>query len=131
MCPEITPDFTEALEAIPEGEYAARVTEVEVKTSGDKSKNPGSKYLNWKLETFGKNDDKLNGRTIYHTTPLSGKGAGILKAFFKAVGVDTSGSLDTDIIMGRELVVVLKYQDPDDAFPRVKTVKSYDSSAAV
>lgn len=115
----IQPDFSEAVENLPEGEYAVRISDVEMKDS-----KAGNKYLNWSMETFGKDDDRLNGRKIFHTTPIAGKGAGILKAFVKACGMEATNSFDTDELMGRELVVVLK-NNPERAFPEIKAVKPY------
>ncbi len=121
MCPEITPDFTEAVGTLTPGEYAVRVVDSEVKTS--KAGNP---MINWKLETFGRDDDSLNGRTLFHNTMISGKGSGFLREFLSAVQAELSpdGKLETTAIHGRELVVVLANEE-GSAYPRVKGVKQW------
>lgn len=126
MCPQINPDFSEALDSLPPGEYKVRVTDSELKTS-----QAGNEYLNWKLSTFGSDDSRMNDRVIYHSTPISGKGAGILKQFLKAVGVDpTGGNFDTDMVHGKELAVVVIEDPQGGTFPRVKTVKAIVQAAA-
>ena len=120
----IEPDFSEAVESLPAGEYPVRVVGCEQKDS-----KAGNVYLNWTLETFGKSSEQLNGRKVFHTTPITGKGAGILKAFVKACGMEVGGSFDTEELMGAELVVVLAV-NPDRAYPEVKAVKRWSGQAA-
>lgn len=125
MVPMIEADFTEATDTLPPGEYAARVVNSEVRTS----KTSGGTYINWTLETFGKDDERFNGRKIFHSTPTTGKGAGILRQFLNATAVETTGQFETTDLHGRELVVVI-VEDKESTYPRVKTVKRYNTSAA-
>jgi hypothetical protein len=119
----IDADFSEALDKVPAGEYAVRVVDSELKDS-----KAGNKYLSWTLETFGKDDDKLNGRKIWHTTPISGAGAGILRQFLTAMGIEATDRLDTDEVHGRELVVVVA--EDKEGYMKVKSVKRYNSANA-
>ena len=122
---QIQPDFSESLDSLPAGEYPTRVTDCAVKTSKE-----GNQYLNWTLETFGKTDDRMNGRKIFHSTPIRGRGAGILKSFIKATTGQTEiTNFDTEDYMGKELVVVL-VENPNSDFPQVKSVKSYMANVA-
>lgn len=124
MCPMITADFTEAVDKLPVGEYAVRVIDSELKDS-----KAGNKYISWTLETFGRDDDALNGRKIWHTTPISGKGSGILRQFLTAMGVDAQNNeFDTDEIHGKELVVVI--HEDQEGYMKVKTVKRLNTSNA-
>ena len=68
----------------------------------------GVPYVNWKLETFGADDPGLNGKTVYYSTNLSGKGVFTLQNLFKAAtGEDLGGEFDTEALVGREVKVTL------------------------
>lgn len=127
MCPQIEPDFSQAADRLPAGEYATRIVGIadnEVKAS----KKDGTPYVTWELEVFGKDDDRLNGRKIRFTTMIKGPGSGNLRKLMKACGQEQMG--DTEELYGKEVVVVLNYKNPDDDFPEVKSVKSYKASEA-
>lgn len=124
MCPLIETDFSEAVDKLPTGEYAVRVVGSEVKT-GKTSNEP---YISWTLETFGRDNDSLNGRKIWHTTPVRGKGAGILRSFLTAVGVEVKDQFDTTDIHGNELIVSIA--EDDQGFMKVKSTKRYNASNA-
>jgi len=99
----LTPDFSQAVEmgALPPGVHKVRVVGAEEKTS-----QAGNQYVSWKLETFGAEVSQLNNRVVFHSTPTTGKGAGILKSFLvAAMGELPGGSFDTDAVLGRELQV--------------------------
>lgn len=105
MAPLITPDFSEALEftALTPGTYKARIVGCETKQT-----QAGNTRLLWKLETFGSEKTENNNRTLWHSTPVSGKGAGILKSFVTAATGETpTGPFDTDKILGREIKVTV------------------------
>lgn len=127
MCPQISVDFTEAAEGtLPPGDYPVRIVDSTVR----ESKTSGNPYINWTLETFGKSEDKLNGRKVFHSTPVTGKGAGILRQFLSAMGESTDiQQLETTDLHGRELVVVI-VEDKESTYPKVKTVKRYLGAAA-
>jgi len=120
--PMINPDFSEEVDnSLPNGEYGVRVVNVEQKIG----KTSGNAYLNWTLETFG---EKSNGRKIFHSTPIGGKGVGILRQFLKVTGttVQANGGFDTDETMGKELTVVIVTEND---YPKVKAVKAWLSAA--
>lgn len=99
----VTPDFTESQDTFTPGEYMFRVTGVEQKTS--KNDQP---YLNWTMEQINAADPKNNGRKHWHITMLAGRGAGMLKDFYKAcTGETLEGQFDTEQLIGKELIVVL------------------------
>lgn len=125
----ITPDLSEAVElsAIQPGTYSARVTGLELKTTKDFS----AKYFQWELTLFGAEGElsKYNNRKVNHRTMTSGKGAGMLKTFFKAcTGQELTGAYDFSQLVGKEILVTLvegKTRDgaPSD-YPEVKAVKA-------
>ncbi len=128
MCPpSIQPDFSEAIADLAAGDYAVRVAGSEVKT-GQKN---GTPYVRWTLETFGKDDQTLNDRKIYHNTMLTGKGTGMLKQFLKALGYDPEvlpKDWETEDAHGKEMIVVVK--PGEGGFPEVKSVKAFKADAA-
>lgn len=100
----VTPDFSEAQDPIDEGTYYAKIDKVEQKTS----KN-GHAMLNWTLETFNEQDPKNNGRKVWHTTMLEGRGAGMLKDFLQKVsgGEYQGGAFDPSEFVNREMQIVI------------------------
>jgi len=90
---KITVDLTEAVDfsTIPPGEYKVRITGEEVKTS----KNTGVPMVAWKLTIFGAEGDaeRYNGRTLFHTTVLRGKGSGLYRSLYAA----TEGIEEKDV----------------------------------
>lgn len=126
---QITPDFSEAVEGtsdpIPPGVYKTRVTGVEQKTS-----KADNQYLKVKLTIFGAEGDaaKYNNWPVFTNLMTTGKGAGRLKDFLKAAGLNTAGAFDTDALLGKEVVAVLvegKMQDGTPSqWPEVKSVKA-------
>jgi hypothetical protein len=125
MCPSIIPDFSEVVE-LTAGEYPVRVTKGELKTT----KN-GDPMINWELTTFGKDDERLNNKKVFHNTMVTGKGAGILKQFLKAADYDLSSEgFDTDDLLGKELVAVLGPDKENPEMMRVKSVKKIKANEA-
>jgi hypothetical protein len=114
----IQPDFSEAVETLPAGEYSVRIVDSQVKIS--KAEN---QYVNWTLETFGKDDDRLNGRKVFYTTMTSGKGTRGLKELIRACGKEVGSSFDTEELHGSEIVVLLK-TNPENAYPEVAKVRA-------
>lgn len=120
--PSINPDFKEA-ETLHPGSYICQIISSEVKLSGK-----GNYYVNWKLKTVPV------GATLYHTTPISGRGAGMLKHFIHCAG-DSSyeeGSYDTDNLNGVYLSVTvdknIKPDGTESPFPKVTRVDACDQS---
>lgn len=106
--PTITPDFSEAVEfaPLPNGTYKTRVVGAEIKTS-----QAGNQYVNWKLSVFGAEGDleQHNNSSIFHSTMISGRGAGMLKSFVKAAtGEEPTGQFDTEALIGREVEVTVE-----------------------
>ena len=113
----VSPDFSEAQESITPGEYKVRITNCEQKTS--KKDTP---YLRWELTTFGSENPKNDGRKIWHSTMLAGKGAGMLKQFYTAcTGETLEGNFDTEQLFGKEVVVVVDLTD--QGYTNVKGIK--------
>lgn len=125
----ITPDLSEAVEiegSITPGIYSARVNGFEVK----EAKN-GGKYLKWTLVIFGAEGDlaKFNNWKIFYNTMTSGKGAGMLKGFYKAcMGTDLEGTFAPAKLVGCEVAVTVAQGKNQDGSPskysEVKSVKT-------
>ena len=120
----ITPDLSEAPKNLEPGDYSARVMSGEVKEWTN-----GVMYVNWKLETFGADDPSLNGRTVWYSTNLSGKGVFTLQNLYKAaMGQDITGEFDTEHLVGKEVSVTLGEETDQNGNPRpylgVKAVKT-------
>lgn len=124
----ITPDLSEAVEStgIPAGTYSARVSGLEVK----KTKDLTGQYIRWEMTVFGAEGalKNWNGWRINYNTMTSGKGAGMLKSFFKAcTGQELTGAYDFQLLVGSEVQVTVvegKNQDGTPSkYPEVKSVK--------
>lgn len=126
----ISPDFSEAVERvsepIPDGVYKARITDVEVKKS-----KAGATYLKWKLSLFGNEGElaKYNNWPVFHSTMTSGKGAGMLKDFYKAaMREEISGQFDAQALLAKEVqIAIAAGRMPDGSpsqWPDVKSVKA-------
>lgn len=115
----VTPDFSESQDDIQPGEYAVQITGVEQKTS-----KAGSPYLRWELSTIGESNPKNNGRKIWHTTMLSGKGAGMLKRLYQVATLNEmpQGAFDTEQLLGRQFKAVVA--QGDSGFTEIKTIKA-------
>lgn len=104
----------EEMTPVPAGTYQARITAVEAKES--KAGNP---YLNWKSELIG---EDVNGRIVFHTTPISGKGAFRLQELYRAATHEVlskeSPSFDTEQIIGKEVLMTLTYGVDQEGNPR-------------
>jgi len=113
----VQPDFSEAQEPITAGEYKVRVTGCEQKTS-----QKGAPYLRWELTTFASEEPKDDGRKMWHTTMISGRGAGMLKQFYQVcTGESLEGNFDTEQLLGREFVAVVALDDK--GYTNVKGMK--------
>lgn len=121
MAPTINPDFSEESGLAP-GIYPAKIIGVEQKVG----KESGAPYLNWKLE--------VEGLWIYHSTPFSGRGAGLFKQLVHATvspGYD-GGPINTDMMVGKSLQVKLEKglnrDGSESKYMRVMEVKALEDS---
>lgn len=128
MCPEISVDLSEAVDlTVVPGIYPARITNAEVKPA-----KSGGNYIKWEMTIFGAEGDlaRFNNHKVWHNTMTSGKGAGMLKTFYKAAtGAELTGGLDTDALLGKEVNLTLaegKDQNGQPSgYPEVKAVKPH------
>ncbi len=102
----LTPmDFSEEVKPLSPGVYAARIVAAEVKF-GKESGNP---YVNWQLETFG--SPAVNGKRVFHMTPLKGGWISKLADFHKAATgqeIDKKATqYDPEMLIGREITATL------------------------
>lgn len=126
----ITPDLSQAVEVsddaqIPNGVYKVRVESGEVKQT-----QAGEQRISWKLSIWGAEGEltRFNNWKVFHSTMISGKGAGMLKQFYKAcTGADLTGSFNLEDLYGKEVqVTVVNKTNPDGTpskFPDVKGIK--------
>lgn len=92
----VNPDFSEAIEGIEPGTYAATIDDV----SEENAKETGTPFLKWTLKA--KSLDREF--TVFHNTPVTGKGAGILKEFMKAAYPEyEGGTFNARNVLGREV----------------------------
>jgi hypothetical protein len=128
----ITPDLSEAVEMsdaqIPPGVYKARVVGMEKRVSKTEA---ATQYIKWELAIFGAEGDlaRFNNWKVYTNTMLSGKGTGILKAFYKAcTGQELIGQVNFGLLHGSEVQVTLvegqPYNGQPSKFPEVKKVEA-------
>jgi hypothetical protein len=94
----VNPDFSEEVKPLGPGKHRVRIVDLQLRTG----KQHGTRFINWKLETIG--DQKV---TIYHSTPIEGRGAGMFKQFIQAAlnPLYEGGEIDLDKAIGRALVV--------------------------
>lgn len=121
----IEPNFDEVQDRVGEGIYKARVVDCKPGTWGGKNGKPDTPFLNWRLETFAEVDDKNNGRSIFHRTPIRGPGAFRLQDFYRAaMGEDLTGNFDFTMLYGREVEITIGLQKDKPEYTEVKSVKS-------
>lgn len=96
---KVNPDFSEIVTPNKPGEYICAVMGSELKY-GQAS---GLPYVNWKLKTYPE------GRFVFHSTPISGRGAGMFKHFIHSCG-DTAyvgGEYETGDLVNKLVSMVL------------------------
>jgi len=130
--PTITPDFSEAMDLdnpVTPGVYKTRITKAEMK----KANKTGADYVSWKLDIFGAEGSlaTFNNRVVFHNTMIDGKGSDGLRKLFKAATgeeLQSGQSVDTEVILGREIEVTLATRVMPDgtvsAWPDVKAVRA-------
>lgn len=126
----VTPDLTQTTDSVGPGSYKVRIKDASMGEWPGKDGGPTTKYINWRMETFGEAEPKNNGRAIWLKTPVSGKGAFRLKDLYKAAtSEELDGQFDTDQLMGCEVAVSVidgvnfKTGEPT-GFTEVKTIRS-------
>lgn len=120
----ITPDFSSVQDPIREGYYKVRIVDAKPGEWAARKGKPATRYLNWRMETFGEQDDKNNGRSIFHSTPIEGGGAFRLRDFYKAAtGMDLSGSFDYTMLYGAEVEVLIGTQKDKPEYTEIKAVR--------
>lgn len=119
----VTPDFSEVKDNVGPGTYNVRITGYKL---GEWQS--GTKFINWEAETFNEEDEKNNGRKIFHRTPIEGKGAFLLQGFYKAaMKEELDGAFDPEMLCGKELSMTVvdgtDKQGNPSGYTEVKTVK--------
>lgn len=116
MVPMINPDFSQEAGIAP-GIYEAKIMSCEQRI-GQKSGNP---FLNWTLN--------VKGYKVFHSTPIGGPGAGLLKQLVRAAyspGYD-GGPINTDALLGKMIQVKLE-KEQDGKYLRVVQVAALQDS---
>ena len=97
-------DFSGEVKPLNPGIYNARIVAAEVKTAAS-----GNPYVNWQLETFG--SPEVNGKRIFHTTPLQGGWISKLAELHKAAtGEDIdkkAKQYDPEMLVGKEVTATV------------------------
>ena len=127
----ITPDFSGIQDRVGPGIYKARITAYKIDKWEGKDGKPSTKFVNWTLETFGEEQDKNNGRRIFHKTPVEGGGAFRLQDFYRAaMGEDLASGkpFDPAMLQGRELEVTYAQQTNNPEYNEVKSVRAIKHS---
>lgn len=120
----VTPDFSGVQDRVGEGVYKTRIIDSTVGTWAGKDGKPATTYINWTMETFGEEQEKNNGRRIFHRTPIEGGGAFRLQDFYRAaMGEECGGSFDRSMLYGREVEVTIAQQANKPEYTEVKSVR--------
>lgn len=121
----ITPNFEAVQDTVGEGVYKARIVDAKTGEWAGKDGKPATRYINWRMETFDEAEDKNNGRSIFHRTPIEGGGAFRLKDFYRAaMGEELSGAFDYTMLYGKEIEVSYGPQANRPEYNEVKAVRS-------
>lgn len=116
MAPQILPDFSEAVKPTPKipGTYICKILSSELKYG----KESGAPYINWKLGAGAE------AQTVFYSTPIQGKGAGMFKHFVHSAGDPSydSGPYNTDALTGH--FVSMKLIVDGNGYFQVKDVTS-------
>lgn len=123
----IMPNFDSVQDTVGEGIYKVRIVNGDIGKWDGKDGKPPTRFINWRMETFGEVEDKNNGRSIFHRTPIEGGGAFRFKDFVKAaLGQEpTSGQpFDFTLLYGQEVEVTYGPQKSNPQYSEVKSVRS-------
>lgn len=95
---KINPNYQSAIDQIKPDIYR-----VLVKSCGEHTSKKGTKCVRWVLTIVG---GDFNGRPLYLTTPIEGKGAGFLRQFLQSVNETyVDGDFDVDDYINKEVSV--------------------------
>lgn len=120
----ITPDFTAVQDTVEAGIYKVRIVDAKLGEWPGKDGKPSTRFINWRLETYGESVDKNNGRSIFHRTPVEGGGAFRLQDFYRAaMGEPCTGAFDYTMLYGREVEVTVTPQKDRPEYLEVKAVR--------
>lgn len=119
---------TNDFDAIPAGTYAAKVTDGEIRESGENAKNPGAQYINWE---FTIQEGEYQGRKQWMNTSLLPQALFGLKGLLAATGRFSSDQIDGDLdfeieqVLGSDVkIVVRQKQYQGETQNEVKRVKA-------
>lgn len=97
-------DFSGEVTPLQPGVYNMRIVAAEVKQSQN-----GNPYVNWQIEAFG--SPEVNGKRVFHKTPLSGGWVSKLAELHKAAtGQDIdkkAKQYDPEMLVGKEIVATV------------------------
>jgi len=120
----VEPNFDEVQDRVEPGIYKVRIKDSKIGKWEGKDGKKDTTYIGWQMETFGETDDKNNGRSIFHNTPIEGKGAFRLQDFYRAaMGEELAGKFDRTMLYGRELKVTIAPQKNQPEYNEVKSVR--------
>lgn len=112
----VQPDFSEAVEfkINKPGDYLCRIVSSDLKYGNDS----GAPYINWKLQTIP------DGRMVFYSTPIVGKGAGMFKHMVHASGdaAYVGGPYDTTPL--NNAIVFMRLIVDEKGYFAVKEVKA-------
>jgi len=105
----IEPNLSEVQDSLEAGVYTVQVSGAQV-GQWDKEGRV-TPYVKWELSTIDEADAKNNGRKLWDSTPVSGRGVFRLQNFYRAVTGETlskeAPSFDTEQLVGRQLKVTV------------------------
>ena len=122
----LMPDFTTVPEKIVPGTYKVIIKDAETKVNYRQDRDGKNiSAARWTLQTFGEQDEKNNGRHIYHQTDVNGFFAGRFKDLYKAAtGKEyEAGPFDPTTLYGLEIEVTVGLQKNDPQYSEVKAVR--------
>jgi len=128
----VTPSFTDVQDRVQPGIYNVRIVSA---TSGKwpgKEGKKATRYLNWRMETFGEKDEKNNGRSIFTKTAIEGGGVFRLQDLYRAAtGMDLTGGFDYSELYGSELEVTMGEQKDKPEYVEVKAFKAIKNHSSL
>jgi hypothetical protein len=121
----ITPDFGSVQDTVGEGIYKVRIIDGKLGEWAGRDGKPPTKFINWRMETFGESEDKNNGRSVFHRTPIEGGGAFRIKDLYRAaIGEELAGAFDFTMLYGREVEITVGPQKDKPEYMEVKAVRT-------
>ena len=118
----VKPDLTQTSDQVSPGTYKVRIKDAKIGEWEAKDGKPATPYINWRMETFGEEQTKNNGRAVFWRTATAGKGAFQLQNLYKAAtGEKLDGEFDTDQLLGKEIQVTVAERN---GYTDIQAVKS-------